>query len=128
LFSDEISTCWSGRGPAPAWLASAKDRARFSIEGGGTSVVGSGEKHKAESNKAGVVNKGVVAPKSRLAQIVPARKAAVRESAKSTPKNSSGKKLGTRKAIVKKAATPNCASPATFDVTLVGAVDAVAAE
>ena len=65
---------WSGRGPAPAWLASAKDRARFSIEVGGAPVDGPGEKDKAESKKAGAVNKGAVASKSGPARKVAARK------------------------------------------------------
>jgi len=56
---------WSGRGPAPAWLAGAKDRSRFLIDGGTAadkkSVVKKAAAKKAPAAKKAAVKKAVSA-------------------------------------------------------------------
>ncbi|MGY6153033.1 H-NS family nucleoid-associated regulatory protein [Paraburkholderia graminis] len=82
---------WSGRGPAPAWLASVKDRSRFLIDGGAASVAGKAGKVKSAAAKK------VVAKKARAgSQSIGAKKAAVKPAAKKT---------AARKVTAKKAAT-----------------------
>ncbi|OYD73670.1 UNVERIFIED_ORG: DNA-binding protein H-NS [Burkholderia sp. CF145] len=91
---------WSGRGPAPAWLAGAKDRTAFLIEGG----AGEGDvKPKAEKK---------VPAKKAVAKKVGAKKAAAKKVAakknaaavKKTPaKKGAVKKVATKKVTAKKA-------------------------
>jgi hypothetical protein len=82
---------WSGRGPAPAWLASVKDRSRFLIDGGAASVAGKAGKVKSAAAKK------VVAKKARAgSQSVATKKAAVKPAAKKT---------AARKVTAKKAAS-----------------------
>jgi DNA-binding protein H-NS len=68
---------WSGRGPAPAWLAGAKDRTAFLIEGG--------------------AGEGDVKPK--VAKKVPAKKAAAKKVA---AKKAATKKVATKKVAAKR--------------------------
>ncbi|WP_425273663.1 H-NS family nucleoid-associated regulatory protein [Paraburkholderia hospita] len=78
---------WSGRGPAPAWLAGAKDRSKFLIVA--TEEGASGSKavspRKATAKKAAakkVTGKAVAAKKVKaVTKAEPAKKAAVRKTA-----------------------------------------------
>ena len=76
---------WSGRGPAPAWLAAAKDRSKFLIAGAdavanGTSSASRAGKPKSSAASGAVVKKAVakkVAAKKAIAKkAAPAGKAA----------------------------------------------------
>jgi DNA-binding protein H-NS len=78
---------WSGRGPAPAWLASVKDRAKFLIAGADAVANGT-----SAASKAGK-------PKSSTASGTGAKKAVA-------------KKVAAKKAIAKKAAPAGKAAPA----------------
>jgi len=64
---------WSGRGPAPAWLAAAKDRSRFSIAGADAVATGTSTASKAGKPKSSVTS-GAVAKKGVAKKI--AKKAA----------------------------------------------------
>ncbi|NYH26053.1 H-NS family nucleoid-associated regulatory protein [Paraburkholderia bryophila] len=76
LYRDPKSgATWSGRGPAPAWLAGAKDRTRFLIDGASAEVaVAKTSKPKAAAKKA--VAKEVDAKKAPAAKKVVANKKA----------------------------------------------------
>ena len=109
---------WSGRGPAPAWLASVKDRTRFLIDSATATVSDAGKKTATKvATKAGkakaaatsggvskkaaakkVVAKKAVASKKTAAKKVTAKKA----SAKST---AATRKVAAEKPAAKKAAT-----------------------
>ncbi|MFL9965133.1 H-NS family nucleoid-associated regulatory protein [Paraburkholderia sediminicola] len=85
LYRDPKSgATWSGRGPAPAWLAGAKDRAKFLIDGAAASAAAANtsvpkvEATKAVAKKAAV--KKVVAKKA-TAKKVAAKKATVKAAA-----------------------------------------------
>jgi len=92
---------WSGRGPAPAWLASVKDRSKFLIDASVASAAGKAGSVKS-SAAAGAVSKKAavkkaVAKKARAGkQSVGSGKAAVKTAAK---------KAVSRKVTAKKAAT-----------------------
>ncbi|WP_176052969.1 H-NS family nucleoid-associated regulatory protein [Paraburkholderia caribensis] len=84
---------WSGRGPAPAWLAGAKDRTKFLIAGTGDGTAepkSAAAAAKAQAKKS--ATKKVAAKKS----VVAARKA----SAKSSASRKSPEKKGTAKKAV----------------------------
>ncbi|CAD6527954.1 hypothetical protein LMG28727_02342 [Paraburkholderia kirstenboschensis] len=107
---------WSGRGPAPAWLASVKDRTRFLID---SSAAPAGSAGSAASQKtAGKVKsaatsgaiskkaaaKKVVAKKAKAgAQSVTATKAAVKSAAKKVTARKATAKKATAKAATKAA-------------------------
>src|SRR6202051_1993154 len=93
---------WSGRGPAPAWLAVAKDRSKFLIAGAdaGSADVGSAKVagKKASAKKVGVATKPV-AKKVPAKKAVTARKVAVKATQKLA-----GKKVPTKKTAPKSTA------------------------
>ncbi|ANB73634.1 hypothetical protein AYM40_15660 [Paraburkholderia phytofirmans OLGA172] len=64
---------WSGRGPAPAWLASAKDRTSFLIDGDNTAADAKPEVTKAIAKKAPTAKKAVA--KKAVSTKVPVKKA-----------------------------------------------------
>ncbi|MEA3117774.1 MAG: hypothetical protein QOI13_1044 [Paraburkholderia sp.] len=76
---------WSGRGPAPAWLAAAKDRSAFLVQGEKGAVAATGNVKKASS----AVKTG--APKKAVAKKAVAKKAVA-------------KKAVAKKAVAKKGA------------------------
>jgi hypothetical protein len=65
---------WSGRGPAPAWLAAAKDRTKFLIGGAAAVASEAGAVSKASKPKA-AGKSGAVAKKAAAEKVV-ARKVA----------------------------------------------------
>jgi DNA-binding protein H-NS len=80
---------WSGRGPAPSWLAAAKDRTRFLVDGAGSANAGSAK----------------LAGKKTPARKVAAKKAVA---SKPTAKKTVSKKIvvnATQRAPAKKAST-----------------------
>ncbi|MDR8402238.1 H-NS histone family protein [Paraburkholderia sp. USG1] len=64
---------WSGRGPAPAWLADAKDRSKFLIDGDSTAVDAKPAVTKAVAKKAPTAKKAVA--KKAVSTKVPVKKA-----------------------------------------------------
>ncbi len=102
---------WSGRGPAPAWLASAKDRSKFLIAGATESATGS---KPATAKKVSTPAKKTAAKKSAAKSAV-ARKSAV-------------KKAATQKAVMHKAAKRVIARKRAVTADTGGAVSAVAPE
>ncbi|WP_041744238.1 H-NS histone family protein [Paraburkholderia xenovorans] len=85
LYRDPKSgATWSGRGPAPAWLAGAKDRTKFLIDG----VSGVADSLAASKRKAVAKNpatKTVVAKKVPAKKLVGAKKAATKASVAAAP-------------------------------------------
>ncbi|SEK08886.1 H-NS family nucleoid-associated regulatory protein [Paraburkholderia diazotrophica] len=107
---------WSGRGPAPAWLAGAKDRSKFLIAGAQEGVAASKPvaAKKAAAKKtatAGVAKKKVAAKKSRtVARTPPAKKAAVKKSA---AKKAVARKAAAHGTAAASVTTPNVAAAST---------------
>jgi len=116
---------WSGRGPAPAWLASVKDRSKFLIDASAASSAGKAGSVKssvasgAVSKKAAV--KKAVAKKARAGkQTVGSGKAAVKSAAKkAVVRKVSAKKAATKAAtkVATKAATKATTKPTTKPTT-----------
>lgn len=100
---------WSGRGPAPAWLAGAKDRSKFLIAGAEEGVAASKPEavKKAAAKKtatAKVAKKKVVAKKSRTVAKTPSAK-------KAAAKKSPAKKAVARKAAANETAAASVTKP-----------------
>jgi DNA-binding protein H-NS len=116
---------WSGRGPAPAWLASVKDRSKFLIDGA-TAAAGSVGQKGAKGAKAtkgatklatkagktkSAATSGAVSKKAAAKKVV-AKKAAA--SKKTAAKKATA---GTRKLAAKKGAGKSAAKPAAKNIT-----------
>jgi DNA-binding protein H-NS len=89
---------WSGRGPAPAWLAGAKDRSKFLIAGA--------EEGAAASKPAAA--KKAVAKKAVTAKV--AKKKVVAKKSKAVAKTPSAKKVAIKKTPAKKAVEKKAAA------------------
>jgi DNA-binding protein H-NS len=98
---------WSGRGPAPAWLAGAKDRTKFLIDAVSTGDATQGRvKSKASKSKAAKAN-GALLPTKPSAKSSAVRKTAVaRKAATPTAKKRAARKVPVRKSVAVKNATP----------------------
>ena len=99
---------WSGRGPAPAWLAGAKDRTKFLIA---EAAEGTAKPKTVATKKAGAATKAVV--KKRAVKDVPAsaKKAPAK---KAVAKKKVAAKRETKKVVAKKASISTATSaPAT---------------
>ena len=122
---------WSGRGPAPAWLASVKDRSKFLIDGA-KSAAPKAAKAAAKSGQpkatASAVGKKTAAKKATAKKAAsktavkkaaakkatPAsRKAAVKKTAGRQSAVKTARKAPARKAAAKTAAAPVAATPQT---------------
>jgi DNA-binding protein H-NS len=107
---------WSGRGPAPAWLAAAKDRTRFLVDGVGLADAGSamlvGKKTSAKK-----VAKKAVATKPAAKKAVTA-KTVGRKVGVNTTQKPPGKKTPTKKTSSKSTAVN---TPSAVVETRVGA-------
>lgn len=90
---------WSGRGPAPAWLASAKDRNKFLINAGGVVKSATSAAGKAMKSKAAVASKKTAKASTTARKAATAKKAsAARKKAPgSTAKPPAAKKASARK-------------------------------
>jgi DNA-binding protein H-NS len=97
---------WSGRGPAPAWLASAKDRTDYLIDK--TSAASADATPAKTSTKTAAKKSAKTAVKKATAKKVTATKAAVKKAA---VKNAAVKKVAAKKAapVAKKAAAKKVA-------------------
>jgi DNA-binding protein H-NS len=96
---------WSGRGPAPAWLAAAKDRTKFLIDGASAATdTGAVSKPKAAAKKAvtrATVSRKVAATKSTTAKKVVAN--GLTPVVKTAAKKAPAKKSVAAKKVVTKA-------------------------
>lgn len=117
---------WSGRGPAPAWLATVKDRSKFLIDGA-TAAPGSVGQKGAKGAKGAIkvatkaatkagkaksaATSGAVSKKAAAKKVV-AKKAAA--SKKTAAKKATA---GTRKVAAKKGAGKSAAKPAAKNIT-----------
>ncbi|CAE6717832.1 MULTISPECIES: H-NS family nucleoid-associated regulatory protein [Paraburkholderia] len=109
---------WSGRGPAPAWLATVKDRTKFLIDG--ASAASNVAAKKVVTAKKAVAKKGTAATKKAAAKKSTAKpaakKAAVKKAAvkkTATARKAPGRKAGGRG---KAGATSAAAAPQTSSV------------
>ncbi|KAA1006190.1 H-NS histone family protein [Paraburkholderia panacisoli] len=98
---------WSGRGRAPAWLASAKDRTKFLIDGASAAADVSASTETKPSTKKAVAKKAVV-NKVAATKTAPTKKVAVKRvvARKAVSAKVPAKKRPTRKAPRKSAAVP----------------------
>ncbi|MGF6937094.1 hypothetical protein OKW41_006256 [Paraburkholderia sp. UCT70] len=105
---------WSGRGPAPTWLAGAKDRTKFLIDGVSW-VADSGAASKPKTT----ATKGT-ATKTALTKKVTVKKVAAKKavSAKVPAKKAAAKKAPAKKAPHTNVAVPAPVSPAEHGVEL----------
>ncbi|MBC8748641.1 DNA-binding protein H-NS [Paraburkholderia sp. WC7.3g] len=116
---------WSGRGPAPAWLASVKDRSKFLIDGATAAAAPKAAKAAAKSGQAkataSAVGKKSAAKKAvakKATRKTAAKKTAARSatpaSRKAAVKKTTGRKSAVktaRKAPMRKAASKSTAAP-----------------
>jgi DNA-binding protein H-NS len=76
---------WSGRGPAPAWLAAVKDRAKFLIEGANAVTTETRAANKASktntTSKSGAVSRKAAVKKVAATKVSTAKKAVVAKKA-----------------------------------------------
>ncbi|TAL98761.1 MAG: histone [Paraburkholderia sp.] len=100
---------WSGRGPAPAWLASAKDRTAFLIAGAGESAA----EQKVTAAKKGATKK--VAVKKVAAKKGATKKVAATKNATAV-KKSPAKKVAIKKTVAKKPAAKKATAVAEASV------------
>jgi H-NS histone C-terminal domain len=97
---------WSGRGPAPAWLAAAKDRTKFLIDGASGVEVNAGSASKAK----------VAAKTVKTTKVPTAKKAAAKKTVSATaavPKSKAPKKVAGRRAAPTVKKTVAKKAPAT---------------
>ncbi|SEJ75943.1 H-NS family nucleoid-associated regulatory protein [Paraburkholderia diazotrophica] len=117
---------WSGRGPAPAWLAGAKDRSAFLIAGAGEGAVEpnavAAEKAAAKkvatkkpATKKAVAKKGAVKKAEAVAKKAPAKKAAAK---KAVAESATVKRVGKRMTKSAPVAMPATAMGAETSATL----------
>jgi DNA-binding protein H-NS len=91
---------WSGRGPAPAWLASVKDRTRFLIDGAAATV--SDASKKAATKVAAKAGKAKAAATSGVSKKAAAKKVVAKKAVAS--KKAAAKKVTAKKASAKSTA------------------------
>jgi DNA-binding protein H-NS len=114
---------WSGRGPAPAWLATVKDRSKFLIDGAAApqaaKAAAKAGKPKATAGRKAAAKK-VVAKKAGAARKAAVKKTAAKKAMPASRKAAAKKAVGrksavktARKAPVRKAAAKSTAAPAT---------------
>jgi DNA-binding protein H-NS len=120
---------WSGRGPAPAWLATVKDRSKFLIDGAKTTAAPKAAKAAAKSGQAKAAASAVgkktaakkatrktAAKKTVAKKATPAsRKAAVKKTAGRKSAVKTARKAPARKAAAKSTAAPVAATPQTSE-------------
>jgi DNA-binding protein H-NS len=107
---------WSGRGPAPAWLASVKDRTRFLIDSAAAAASGAGNKAaKKVSAKAGktksAATSGAVSKKAAAKKVV-AKKAVASKKTAAKKATAATRKVAAKKPAAKKAAATGGAKKA----------------
>ncbi|CAN7775475.1 H-NS family nucleoid-associated regulatory protein [Caballeronia sp. LjRoot31] len=96
---------WSGRGPAPAWLAAAKDRTSFLVDGADSGAAKAGSaKLAGKKTSAKKVAKKAVATKPAAKKTVSAKTVVGKKVAVNATQKPSAKKAPTKKTAPKSAA------------------------
>jgi len=108
---------WSGRGPAPAWLATVKDRTKFLIESASAAAAEVGHQAAKKAGKVKSAAAGGVVSKKAAARKVVAKKAAtakktVAKKATSVAGKVAAKKVAAKKGAAKPAAKKSAATKA----------------
>ncbi|MFP3568091.1 H-NS family nucleoid-associated regulatory protein [Paraburkholderia sp. SIMBA_030] len=113
---------WSGRGPAPAWLAAVKDRSRFLIDSAAAATGGTVSKKTA-------ARKGVAAKKTAVSKTAPkkTRTAAKKVAAKKGAAKPAAKKTATNRTAAGKAPGRKAGSKGKAGVTATTAAPATSA-
>jgi DNA-binding protein H-NS len=88
---------WSGRGPAPAWLATVKDRTKFLIESASVAAADVGHQAAKKAGKVKSAAAGGVVSKKAAARKVVAKKAATDKKTVAKKAASAAGKVATRK-------------------------------
>jgi DNA-binding protein H-NS len=121
---------WSGRGPAPAWLATVKDRTKFLIDGAAAkpaakaatkagktkAAATSGVVSKKAAAKKAVASKKTAAKKATAGRKVAAKKSAVKPAAKKATATRAARKAPVRKVAAKTVASDAAVAPQTSTV------------
>ncbi|MGF6410061.1 H-NS family nucleoid-associated regulatory protein [Paraburkholderia sp. MM5482-R1] len=89
---------WSGRGPAPAWLAAVKDRTKFLIEGASAGTTETRAVNRASKPNA-AVKRGAVAKKAAVKKVATTKVAPAKQTVVA-------KKVAAKKAPAKKTVAP----------------------
>jgi len=118
LYRDPKSgATWSGRGRAPVWLASVKDRSKFLIDGAGAAAdVSASTKTKPSAKKA--VAKKAVVKKVAATKAAPTKKVSVK---KVVAEKAVSAKVPVKKAPAEKAPRKSVAVPAPVATVEFGA-------
>ncbi|MGF6758287.1 H-NS family nucleoid-associated regulatory protein [Paraburkholderia sp. GAS42] len=99
MYQDPTSgATWSGRGRAPAWLAAAKDRSEFLIDGDSTAADAKPAVTKAVAKKAPTAKK--TAARKAVSAKAPAKKAAAKNTVPAAVKKAPAKKAPRKTAAV----------------------------
>ncbi|MBB5462341.1 H-NS family nucleoid-associated regulatory protein [Paraburkholderia sp. Cpub6] len=108
LYRDPKSgATWSGRGRAPAWIATAKDRTKFLIAETGVLTNSSSSPGKATAKRAAAKNSTTKTSTTKAATAVKKAVRAAPASEKVTAKKTVAKKAAAKKVSAKKAVTKN---------------------
>jgi DNA-binding protein H-NS len=106
---------WSGRGPAPAWLASVKDRTRFLIDSAAAAASSAGTQAKKVSAKAGkaksAATSGAVSKKAAAKKVV-AKKAVASKKTAAKKATAATRKVAAKKPAAKKTVATKAARKA----------------
>ncbi|MFM0057312.1 H-NS family nucleoid-associated regulatory protein [Paraburkholderia phytofirmans] len=95
---------WSGRGPAPAWLATVKDRTRFLIDSASATVADAGHKAAKKAGKVKSAATGGVVSKKAAAKKVVAKKAGAAKKTVAKKATAATRKVAAKKGAAKPAA------------------------
>ncbi|CAG9242123.1 H-NS family nucleoid-associated regulatory protein [Paraburkholderia caribensis] len=120
---------WSGRGPAPAWLAGAKDRTAFLIAGAEEGKEEPKAAKKAPAKKAAAKKVGAkkAAAKKGTAKKIAAKKGAAKKTV-APAKKAPAKKVATKKVTAKKAAAKKSVATPEAPAQASASTNAAAAE
>jgi DNA-binding protein H-NS len=103
---------WSGRGPAPAWLATVKDRTKFLIESASAAAADVGHQAAKKAGKVKSAAAGGVVSKKAAARKVVAKKAATAKKTVAKKATSAAGKVAAKKGAAKPAAKKSAATKA----------------
>ncbi|MET3228713.1 UNVERIFIED_ORG: DNA-binding protein H-NS [Burkholderia sp. 1263] len=122
---------WSGRGPAPAWLATVKDRSKFLI-GGATAAASDASKPKSAAasgaaSKKAAAKKAVASRKTAAKKATSATSATRKVAVKKRAVKPAAKKLTATKAATKRSARAASKAPKTAASGKAGAASVAAA-
>ncbi|WCM24043.1 H-NS histone family protein [Paraburkholderia bryophila] len=103
---------WSGRGPAPAWLATVKDRSKFLIDSAAAGAKEAGKAVAKTAGKAKATATGAVSKKAAAKKVVAKKATAAKKTAAKKVSAASRKTAAVKPAAVKPAAVKPAAKKA----------------